>query len=168
MALRYNNPVELSLPGGFVTIIDDADELLVSGFPWRTLKVRGSVTRYVHAWNGKQHFYMHRLISGAGEGERVDHINRNGLDNRRRNLRIATPSQNGANRIADRRRIGTSSPHKGVTWDKNRQKWSAYIHVNGKTRSLGRFATELEAAAAYDRAAVEAWGRFARLNLDEP
>lgn len=165
--MRYDNPMEFPLPGGFVTIIDDADELLVSGFPWRTLKTRSSDTRYVHAWNGRQHFYMHRLISGAAGGERVDHINRDGLDNRRRNLRVATPSQNGANRVADRRRLGTSSRYKGVAWDKTRSKWAAYIHIDGKTRGLGRFATELEAAAAYDRAAIEAWGRFARLNLEK-
>ena len=163
--MRYDNRMEFSLPGGFVTVIDDADEGLISGFAWRTLKVRRSATRYVHAWNGRQHFYMHRLISGAADDERVDHVNRDGLDTRRRNLRIASASQNGANRIADRRRAGTSSPHKGVCWDKNRGKWSAYIHINGKTRGLGRFATEIEAAEAYDRAALETWGRFARLNL---
>jgi hypothetical protein len=156
--------VRILLPCGRAALIDDADELLAAGFAWRALDHQHGMT-YVHAWNGRQHFYLHRLISGAAAGERVDHENRNGLDCQRRNLRIATPGQNGANRIADRRRAGTSSQHKGVCWDKARGKWAAYIHVDGKTRGLGRFDDELDAARAYDTAAVAAWGRFARLNL---
>ena len=147
-------------------IIDDADADLIAGFPWRPLVLKGGLI-YVHAWNRFQHFYMHRLIAGARPKEVVDHVNRNGLDNRRRNLRIATHGQNSANRIADRRRSGKTSQYKGVHFDKSRGKWAGHIHVNGKSRALGRFNTEIEAAAAYDRAAVEAWGRFARLNLED-
>lgn len=108
--------------------------------------------------------YLHRLIIGAGSGDLVDHINRNPLDNRTANLRLATRSQNAANRGADRRRNGTTSRHKGVSFNKARGKWCAYIHVDGKTRSLGRFEAEDDAARAYNKAAVEAWGEFARLN----
>jgi hypothetical protein len=115
--------------------------------------------------HNRLHVYMHRLVIGAGPGDKVDHVNRDGLDNRRINLRLATSSQNSANRIADRRRNGTSSAYKGVSWDKSRQRWTTYITVDGHHRHLGRYATELEAAAAYDAAAEEAWGDFARLNL---
>jgi hypothetical protein len=157
--------ISIPLNEDFEALIDNADELLVAGFRWRVLRAGSSLT-YAHAWNGYQHFYMHRLISGARAGERVDHVNRNSLDNRRRNLRIASASQNGANRIADQRRAGTTSQYKGVYLDRARSKWGATIHVDGHTRSLGRFPSEQAAAAAYDRAAIAAWGEFARLNLD--
>lgn len=156
----------IQLGDGYEALIDDCDALLVAGFNWVPLVTRSrSKTVYVHAWQGRQHFYMHRLIVGAAPDERVDHDNRDGLDNQRRNLRIATPSQNGANRVADRRKLGKTSRYKGVFWDKARGRWAAAIHVNGKTRALGRFDSEEVAAAAYDRAAVDAWGRFALTNF---
>ena len=161
--------MRIPLPGGHETLIDDQDELLVAGFAWRVLKQKN--TFYVHAWHGQLHLYMHRLIAGAAPRRLVDHVNRNGLDNRRANLRVATSSENGANRVADARVRRTTSDFKGVFLDRERSKWSASIHIDGKTRSLGRFATELEAAVAYNEAALKAWGRFARLNIlpgDDP
>lgn len=143
-------------------LIDRADAELVAGFAWRRL-----TNGYVQAQRGKLYVYMHRLIAGAGEGEVVDHANRDPLDNRSANLRVCTQSQNLANRGADRRRAGTTSDHKGVSWSKARSKWVAYVHVDGRTRYLGRFATETEAAEAYNAAAIEAWGEFARLNDTE-
>ena len=140
--------------------VDKADLLLVSGFEWRLLK-----TGYVCAQRGRMYLYLHRLIAGAGEDEVIDHINRDPLDNRRNNLRIATRSQNSANRRADVRKVGKYSTYKGVSFDKSRGCWFAYIHYQGKTRSLGRWADEHEAAEAYNRAALETWGEFARLNI---
>lgn len=140
-------------------LVDGADVTLVAGFDW-TIGANG----YVYAQRGRMTLYLHRLIAGAGPEELVDHINGDSLDNRTANLRIATKSQNGANRGADRRRIGTSSRHKGVSWRKNRNCWGAYIHVDGKTRYLGSFRSEDDAARAYNKAATEAWGAFARLN----
>lgn len=141
------------------TVIDKADEQLARGFHWKLLG-----NGYVAAQRGNLILYLHRLIAGAGPGESVDHINMDPLDNRTSNLRIATKSQNGANRGADRRRIGTSSRHKGVSWRKHRGCWGAYIHVNGKTRYLGSFKDEKQAAIAYNTAALAAWGEYARLN----
>jgi hypothetical protein len=94
----------------------------------------------------------------------VDHENHDPLDNRTSNLRVCSQSQNGANRGPDRRRAGTSSKYKGVSWSKSKNRWVAYIHVNGRTRYLGRSADEIEAARMYDRAALATWGEFARLN----
>jgi hypothetical protein len=111
------------------------------------------------------HIYMHRLIAGAGPRESVDHRNGDGLDNRRNNLRIATQSQNGANRPKDRHTSPVTSQYKGVYWDKSRGKWMAVIHYDGRSRSLGRFEDELVAATTYDKEAIRVWGEFARLNL---
>lgn len=153
---------EIALPGGHIATVSLADRELVAGFDWRALVQQRGI--YVHAEHGKQHYYLHRLVVGAGPNEIVDHADRNGLNNTRSNLRIATRSQNGANRTGDRRRLGTTSEFKGVYFDRARGKWSASISVNGKTRNLGRFAAEVEAAIAYNAAAVEAWGDFALLN----
>jgi hypothetical protein len=144
---------------GEVTLIDRSDADLVAGLAWRLLN-----NGYVMAQRGKMYFYLHRLIAGAGEGERVDHINRDKLDNRTVNLRIATASQNGANRGPDRRRLGTSSRHKGVFWAKQKKRWVANIHIDGKTKYLGYFLDEDDAARAYNAAALAQWGEFARLN----
>lgn len=140
--------------------VDNLDATLIAGFQW-SLTGGG----YVQAWRGNWHVYLHRLIAGAGSGEQVDHINGDKLDNRTANLRIATHSENGSNRGPDRRRLGTSSDYKGVHWDKKRERWVVNIHANGHTRYLGRFTDENNAARAYNAAAVEQWGEFARLNI---
>lgn len=153
------NVHEIHLPCGAIAIIDNADTELVSGFKWRLLP-----NGYVYADRYCWRIALHRLIAGPRDGEKVDHINGNPLDNRAYNLRIATSSQNGANRGPDRRKMGTSSKYKGVSWNQERQHWRAYVHVNGKTRSVGSFSEERAAARAYDRAAIGIWGKFARLN----
>lgn len=108
--------------------------------------------------------YMHRLLLEARAGIHVDHIDHDGLNNRRSNLRAATHSQNQHNR----RPIGGRSPYKGVTWDsskKRNKRWAVRINIHGRVVNIGRFATELEAALAYDAAASEAFGEFALLNF---
>jgi hypothetical protein len=152
----------IELPCGAVALIDTADNLLACGFGWRKIG-----NGYVQASRGDFTIYLHRLIAGAGPKDYVDHINGDPLDNRSANLRLCNASQNHANRGADRRRLGSTSRHKGVSWDKRRSKWVAHVHVDGRTRYLGRYASEDEAALAYNAAAVEAWGEFARLNIVE-
>ena len=101
---------------------------------------------------------MHALITGFPE---TDHVNGNSLDNRRVNLREATRSQNNWNRG---KQLG-SSRFKGITWDKRDKNWKAQIQVNYKRISIGRFTDEIEAAKAYDKAAMEHFGEFARTNV---
>jgi len=108
---------------------------------------------------GSTHAYLHHVIAG----KKHDHINRNGLDNRRSNLRLATKSQNMANAVSR----GGSSRFKGVLWDKARSKWKAQGKHNYKIYMLGRFDIEEDAARAYDAWAVKAFGEFARVNLPE-
>ena len=105
---------------------------------------------------------MHRLILNAPDGVHVDHINGDGLDNRRENLRLVTPELNQAN---SRKHIVQTSRFKGVAWHKGANKWRAYIAINRGQQHLGLFDDELSAAAAYDAKALELWGEHAHLNL---
>ena len=150
---------------GLAAVIDRADADLVAGFNWRVYWLKASSTPYASAWHGEVMYFMHRLILGAPNHLEVDHINGNGLDNRRVNIRLATHQQNMGNRIADRRKKPKSCPYKGVYYKKERQYWIATIHTQGRTRYLGSHPTPEAAAAAYDIAATEIWGEFARLNL---
>jgi hypothetical protein len=93
----------------------------------------------------------------------VDHTNTNSLDNRRANLRLATPSQNSCNSRRDK--SNTYSRFRGVSFSKRKGKWFAAIRANGKKIWLGYFQTELDAARAYDEAARKYHGEFARLNF---
>ena len=118
---------------------------------------RGLVFYAVRSLPGQPKQGMHTFLTGWS---RVDHINGNGLDNRRSNLRPASRSQNGANRGAP---SNNTSGFKGVT--RFRLKWMAKIQVHGRTIHLGLFATPQEAARAYDTAALEHFGEYARPNF---
>jgi hypothetical protein len=91
----------------------------------------------------------------------VDHIDHDGLNDRRSNLRICTQRQN----LYNSRPKGRSSRFKGVCWDKARQRWVVYIRYGGRNRFIGQFADEIEAAKAYDRAAASLFGEYAYLNF---
>lgn len=106
---------------------------------------------------------MHRFLLGLMMWDRncVDHINHNGLDNRRKNLRIATPTQNNANRL----KTYGASIYKGVSWDIKRRLWQVQIKINGKSFFLGGYQSEVEAAKQYDRVALFEFKEFACTNF---
>ena len=105
---------------------------------------------------------MHRLIMGAPENKEVDHINGDRFDNRRENLRLCNSSQNKCNRGP---RKDNQSGFKGVSWHPQRKKWTARIKSPyGKYLHLGLYSSKLEAAEAYNKAAIEKHGTFAWLN----
>jgi len=106
---------------------------------------------------------MHRVILKPPEGKFVDHINHNGLDNRRANLRVCTIQQNMWNKR--KQRGNYSSKYKGVNWSKNERKWVARVTCNGRQVFLGYFDDEKEAAMAYDAKAKELFGEYAAPNL---
>jgi len=105
-----------------------------------------------------------KLDAHPPPGMIVDHINRNGLDNRRCNLRIGTIAQNAMNKRGQR---NASSRFKGVTWSHHVSKWVASINEGGKRRHLGCFVSEIEAALAYDAAARILHGDWACLNFPD-
>ena len=96
--------------------------------------------------------------------EKVNHINENGLDNRRENLMVVTRSQH---KMLVRKRKKYTSRYKGVSWAKRDKKWKVQITINWKQIYLGLFNSELEAAKAYDEAAKELFGEFAKLNFNK-
>lgn len=120
-------------------------------------------TGYVSANLAGKHHYVHVLIWIWHFGKpktRLDHINGNKQDNRIENLREATPSTNAAN---SKKRIHNTSGWKGVSWCHG--KWQAKIRCGGTQYYLGRFSNKEDAARAYDGAAVEHFGKFARGNF---
>jgi hypothetical protein len=156
----------IPLSRGLAAIVDDADFDFLSQWKWCALRPRPTVYYAVRQDYGGEKpvlIYMHRLLTEAPRGMEVDHRNHNGLDNRRENLRVCTRRQNSQNQ---RVRRSATSPYKGVTRSSS-QTWAAKITFAGKQRRIGTFATEEEAALAYNRAAIEHFGEFARLNRVE-
>lgn len=153
----------LPLTQGQFATVDDSDYALVSRFKWSAWKHRRTyyAVRTICVHRKQQRVAMHRLIMGTPKCL-VDHINGNGLDNRRSNLRLATDSQNKWN-------MGKSSKgstqYKGVHWRPRLKKFTCQISVNNRTRYLGLFQTAIAAALAYDKAAVVLRGEFARINF---
>lgn len=153
--------VAIELKAGVAAIVDAADYPAVAKHHWTAH--RGNTTTYARALIDGTRILLHVFLMGAKEGCTVDHANGNGLDNRRLNLRHATPSQQMRNIHGGRGR----SLYKGVSWANRQRKWVATISVDGKNRHLGYFDVEDDAARAYDAAARLHYGEFACLNFPE-
>jgi len=157
---------EIKLTQGQVALVDDEDFERLNAFKWHSqwnphtqsfYAVRNSPKA-----GGKQlTVRMHREIMGAKSNKQVDHENHNTLDNRKENLRVCTREQNARN---GRSRRNNTSGFKGVSWDKRALKWLAHVGAHGKAKHLGYFANPIEAAVAYDAAAVLVHGEFAMTN----
>lgn len=146
--------------------ISPQDAELILRHRWHIAHSAKGAARIYYAFTRRgrkgKHIKMHRMLLNAPDGSHVDHINGDGLDNRRENLRFVTPQLNQAN---SRKREALSSKFKGVAWHKDAGKWRAYICVNRKQVNLGLYEDELAAAQAYDAKARETWGEHAHLNL---
>ena len=153
----------IPLSRGKFAIVDAADFELVNRYKWHANK--GGRTYYATSQEKRRAISMHRLILNAPAGLFVDHINHNGTDNRRANLRFCTWAENCRNSLP---RQGESSRYKGVHWCKRRKKFFATITFNRKKRGLGYFDCEIDAAKAYDKKAKELFGEFAYLNFPKP
>jgi len=156
----------IPLTQGKVAVVDAVDYAELARYKWCASSPGWGVWYAVRGEgmpNGKRRtVYMHREVLGAAPGEQVDHVNLDGLDNRRENLRSATGVENSRNR---RKRSGTSSQYKGVSWHKATRRWLAQIRFGARKTHLGSFRCEEDAARAYDAAAVEHFGEFARPNF---
>lgn len=151
--------------GEWFTLIDAADAALIENVS--LYLSRRKDTFYVKAYVRKvgTRTLLHRLILGVTDSDiHIDHINGDPLDNRRENLRVATRQENMFNRRPDRH---TSSQYKGVSWERRARRWRSELRTNGVTHFLGRFASEEDAARAYDAAARDLFGEYAYLNFPE-
>lgn len=156
---------EIPLGGGFATIVDDEDFAELSKFKWnfhRDVNTVYAIRANNKSYPGPPRAQMHRLITGAPDGVLVDHINRNGLDNRRCNLRFVNRNQNQANRGKQK---NNTSGFKGVTYRKSRGVFYAQIKVRRRMIYLGSARTAEGAARLYDIGAKKYFGEYAYLNF---
>jgi hypothetical protein len=157
------NCKEIILSNGMTAKVDGEDFETVSKYNWYLSKQANRF--YAYAWVSGKNVSMHRFLLGHEAGELdIDHRNGDGLDNRRENLRVATRSQNTAN---SRKQRGTTSKYKGVHVMKVGGYIKAYIMHQYRRIHLGYFDTEEAAARAYDEAARQYFGEFARVNFPE-
>lgn len=143
-----------------VALVDDEDYNRAAVVKWYLNKKTGYVYGY---FGGQTKLLIHRFIMGLpGLLPQVDHKNDNPLDNTRENLRLCTNRQNSGNTS---KRSTNKSGYKGVCWSDRYGKWRATITDHGKQRHIGYFDSDVAAAKAYDKHAVEVFGEFARLNF---
>jgi hypothetical protein len=152
---------KIPLTRGKFALIDDDDFERVNAFKWlahfdgwnwyaeKTIRKNYKVTT----------MRMHSFILGVS---RPDHIDGNGLNNQKCNLRPSTRSQNGANR---KMMSNNKSGYRGVSWDKRDKRWKAYVTVSGKSVYAGEYTDKVSAAIARDEVAKKLFGEFARLNF---
>lgn len=162
--MKKNKFKKIKLTKGKFAIVDSKDYELLNRYKWSTCK--GANTFYAHRGirikNKKTTISMHRIIMGLKPGDQkfCDHINRNGLDNRKRNLRLCTRSQNSCNKIKHRVTEKPTSKYKGVC--AHNGKWSSRITIRRKTIDLGTFNTEKEAYNFYKKAIKKHHKEFGR------
>jgi hypothetical protein len=137
--------------------IDHADLPLVAQYSWHINQK--PTNTYAERSVGESTQTLHAFLTGNPE---TDHINRNGLDNRRINLRTATRGQNMHNRRIPK---NNTSGYTGVSWHPYSQKWAAGLQYDGKRVHCGYFTSKVDAARAYDQAAIKYFGEFAHLNF---
>ena len=156
---------EIILTQGKVAIVDDADYDYLNQFKWHALKLAGKfyVGRKLTVSKGKRNqILMHRLIMKPDKGMVIDHLDGNPLNNQKNNLRICTHSDNMRNcKIS----IKNTSGYKGVSFLKKKNTYKSAIKFNKKTIYLGYYIDPIDAARAYNAAAIKYFGEFANLNI---
>lgn len=152
----------MTLSTGEVALLDDDDYERFAAFRWTRSKSKRTSYAIRSGGGGDSTVYLHREVAGAVQGQEVDHVNGNGLDCQRRNLRLATRSTNMANTRLYR---SNTSGFKGVTRTRS-GRWMAQVMVDYRHICLGTFDDPTVAARAHDAGAVRYFGSFARTNVD--
>lgn len=158
----------IKMANNLSALVDDQDYLIITSHPfaWCASYKHNNVyaRSTIIVGNRRLKISMHRMILGLNDRSViVDHIDGNGLNNQRYNLRICTPSQNQQNR----KFVCGQSKFKGVTKTRNGQRWKASILINHKRVRIGSFISEVDAAKAYDLVAKQHFGEFAKLNFPD-
>jgi len=153
---------QIELTQGKYAIVDTADFEYLNQWKWYAIKARATfyAVRNVGRSPFQKRVWMHREIMNTPVEMDTDHRDGNGLNNQRRNLRVCTNTQNQANKS---KQTNNTSGYKGVFW--NNEKWQARICVEGKKIHLGHFSNVEDAARAYDSAAKNLYGEYARTNF---
>lgn len=162
---------KILLQDGSSAVVDVCELPKLCGIYWNAYK-DGNTTyaRSTNKWteDGERKYktiLMHQLILPTKYGFITDHIDGDGLNNKRSNLRYATKGQNMFN---SKKRKGCSSQYRGVSFVKGSGKWQSNIRVDGKNIHLGTYQSEDSAAIIYNEAAKKHFGEFARLNIIRP
>ena len=140
-----------------IVLVDDKDYETLSHHKWYLLNSKNK--KYAITSIDSLTKLMHRIIMKEPKDLQIDHIDGNGLNNKKENLRIVTSSQNNMNRSKFKNSI---SKFKGVQFENN--KWRSRIRLNKKLYHLGMFENEIDAAKAYNKAAKKLFGEYAKLN----
>lgn len=155
---------QIPLTQGQVALVDDEDYEIVMQYKWNAVRFKHSYYAVRGAWIEKKvkRIHLHRFLMNPADGMVVDHIDGDGLNNTRANLRVCTNFQNIQNQ---RRRTTNKSGYKGVWWNPDLKKWRVRIRVNGKSLSVGHYDSAIDAANAYDETVRKHFGEFARTNF---
>lgn len=152
---------KIELTQGKVALVDDSDYELLSQWKWHAVKDKDAFYAR-HSVKGKKGIRMHRMIMDFPNIGMIDHKDGDGLNNQRDNLRVCTNTQNLRNM---KPRKNTSSKYKGVSYYSRDDNWIGRIGVKNKSRHLGYFESELEAAIIYNITARRYFGEYARVNI---
>lgn len=146
-----------------MALVDDDDYEYLSQFDWQVAKHTQNCIYAKRGGTEKREIKMHRQIMGVTDPKVfIDHIDHNGLNNQKSNLRICTAAQNSANKMAHK---NSKSKYQGVTWDNRSQRWVVRIRIGGVCLYRKYIKDEIEAAKLYDEAAKIHHGEFANLNF---
>lgn len=158
----------IELTQGKIALVDDEDFDYLSSFRWHAIQCKHSPDLWyaVHQESKpkRRRISMHSLLMPHRDGHVVDHVSGDGLDNRRSNLRYATPKENMQNQ---KRHSDSKSPYKGIWRAPRCDRWGVQIYHNKKRHYLGLFKDPVDAARVYDFVARQVFGPFARLNFPE-
>lgn len=156
---------KIKLKHGKYALVDNRDYFLLSKFKWREIQVTKNNNIYAVRTDSKlkRVIYMHRQILGEiPKGKMTDHIDGDGLNNQRSNLRFATHSENMRNR---KMALNNKSGFLGVSWNTTAKQWYATAKLNGKTHHIGHSKDILKAAKMYQEYALKNYKEFKRIIL---